>query len=532
MGRQCIAPVPKPRKRRSTSGLSEAESGRVSVSNLLSSTPEQSSTPAVASYGAAPSQSYFAPQPRQPDVYREPLPVQVDRPYDARQPFPSLFAERLGLSARGMPPEDLLNGTNHHAVQDCLAAFQPMQHSSLFTKIASNSDPFELVTRRPITTLAICIVTLAAYPEKQDRMCKALKHSLTERRSSKSEPSVDEATGLLIYLNWVHHHGADHSFYCDLHHLAALATEIGRLGRLDVETQRLLLGCYYLCSTSTIGDASRSNPLPWSQELGRLLGQLSRVPSDAQDRTLVALVELARSSEELGVSLQKTLSQYATGQQHVAIDMYTTASSQNLANIARANPHLASSLAFRAAHVQTQAYALRSASANDTNKVLEAALSIKDLIESVLSLPPALMHQMCVVDWTSLLAVLAFMVQLFIPSMSQAASWAAGPLHTTIQPIHVLDALATHMRSAPYNERNERFTGWFSDLTGALKAKVSRDGRRTSAESMGGFRPVNQEQSPPAPVSSRRQSGNVVDPFGVFRPELLEDTFWDRFLNQ
>lgn len=533
MGRQCIAAIPKPRKRRSTSGLSETESGRLSVSNLLSSTPDHSTTPtATSSFAPAPSQSCTAPQSRQHDIYRTSSSAQVDRRFDPRPAFSSLFAEKLGLSSRDVLPQDLLNDTNEHVVQDCLAAFQPMQYSGPFLTIPSNSDPFELVTRRPITTLAICIATLTAYPHKQDGMCRALRHALIVRRNTKGEPSVDEAMGLLIYLNWSHHHRADHSFYCDLHHLAALATEIGRLVGLDVETQRLLLGCYYLCSTLTSSDASRSNPLLWNRELERMLDQLIRSMPDTQDRSLIALVELARSSEELNGSLQKTMLSHATGMQNAAIDMYVIASQYAHMILVRANPDVAQCLALLATRVQTQAYALRSASPNDTNKVLETAVSIKDVIESVLSQPPISMHQMCIVDWTSLLAVLAFMVQLFIPSSSPITQWAAGPLHSTIQPFHVLDALATHMRSAPYNERNERLLRWFTDLTEAMKAKLNRDGRRTSAESSGGFRPVNQSQSPPVLATSRRQSGSVADPVGVFKPELLEDTYWDRFLNQ
>lgn len=533
MGRQCIAAVPKPRKRRSTSALSETDTGRVSVSNLLSSTPEHPATPTATSYAAAPAQSFSAPKPRQPDAYREALPAQVDKPFDARPPFTSLFAERLGLSDIESRPRDLLNGTSQHVVHDCVTAFCSLQQTTPFIQITPTSDPYEMVSRRPITTLAICAVTLTSYSDKQDRICDALKRALIGRRATNSEPNMDEAAGLLIYLSWAHRTRPGHSFYCDLHQLAALATEVGRSGRLDYETQRLLLGCYYFCSTLTSSDASRPNPFPWTQDLGRLAEQFSRSSQNAQDRMLVLLIELARSSEELSTSLREASSDNARNLQVAAIDMYVTASRQSLASLARVDPDFALSLPARATRVYIQAQALRSAPPNDTSTILEAAHSIKNIVEMVLSLPPAFMHQASITDWTPLLAALAFMVSLFTPSTSPTASWAAAPLHSAIQPIKVLDALANHMSSVPYNERNERFTRWFSDLTEALKARLNREGRRVSGESAGGFRPVNQSQSPPAPASlSRMQSGSVVDPFGVFKPELLEDAFWDRVLNQ
>lgn len=219
---------------------------------------------------------------------------------------------------------------------------------------------------------------------------------------------------------------------------------------------------------------------------------------------------------------------------------------------------LGGTLGYPAAVIHLQHKVLSSSDSPDSSSLITCACTIKDYIDDLLARPAATLHQLAILDWTSLMTTLVLMARLSKP-LPHAAGWEAGALHYMLQPEQTLDALCAHMGGAPEGDplspRNESLLLWFCKVCDSIKIRILHgrdpkaassllngesqyetlsalgrgvDSAEPSSVAYGGrFRPVNQE----APTEHNMNEAQLEDPtFDFLGSGFLDSNVWETFM--
>ena len=160
MSRECLPSIPKPRKRQSINGLGEPEIRGAPLSHILDNT----ALPMQTTSSRSPMPSHHG-QPRYSDSLRHASGALSEVTQDRSQSFKAFFAQRLELDEHAPSFTDCLTGVDHAFVQESFSIFERMAKRSPFISPlvdSSRMDIMRTVSENPVTTLAICTVTVAA----------------------------------------------------------------------------------------------------------------------------------------------------------------------------------------------------------------------------------------------------------------------------------------------------------------------------------------------------------------------------------
>lgn len=336
--------------------------------------------------------------------------------------------------------------------------FRQLTPNFPFVELSPGADVISMVAQRPLLTLAICTVASASYPELQERLSQAFQYALSSKVILGSERSMDLLTGMLVYLAWHHHYMTQPQVYHQLYMLAGLAADLGlyrpRLDPVDptraLERDRAFVGCYYLCSGLSASGFDKPNPLRWTRNLRTCAENAALSGTLPSDRSLVSILELAHAMDDMEESIRHDIvAQYSNTLPYV--DLQTKATHQRLKALKREHPSLAAFLGFEAATIHIYQRLLRLSETPDYPILIQCACAIKDLIEGLTSRPPAILHQLAIVDWSYLVEILVLMARVSKP-LSNTSSWEAGALTSMLQPETMLDAIWNHANSTPAND--------------------------------------------------------------------------------
>lgn len=201
-----------------------------------------------------------------------------------------------------------------------------------------------MVVRRPVQTLAICIVASAANPDLQHRLVNIWKTSLANKAIIQGERSFDLLLGLLVFLAWHHHYMQKNQIYQYLHLLAGMVSDLGLRKHATglhpseaMEYDRALLGCYYLaCGLSTMG-FGKPTPLRWDATMhhsGERLRAGSNLPSD---QTLLSAIALQHAVENIHEVMDTELS-YAKSTNSTFMEMHAKVIKQRMQTLKHEHP--------------------------------------------------------------------------------------------------------------------------------------------------------------------------------------------------
>ena len=394
---------------------------------------------------------------------------------------------------------------------------------------------------RPLTALAVCMVTSAADHDRHERLAYAFRLSLSAKAVIGAERSVDILLGLLIYVAWSHQIQARVQLYQHLCLLAGMAADleqerqpqqVGVEQTIRSELDRAILGSYFLCSFVSVQGLEKCCPMPWTDSLRRCAESVATIGETSTDRELVPLLEIARALNDmepiLHVSAETSISS-------ARYELAAKAASHRLKALKRSYPQLASSLTFSAITVEVQYRQSEYGNSSDSaTAIIECACTIKEFIDDLLSRPPAYVHQMSLVEWTCLLRVATLLVEVAEPK-SRASSWETDALMSMLQPKQTLDKLYAHAASAPAGDqlapRSEGLLRKLRELIDRLKRVLmattigpAKDGR---------FRPGNEARVAMADRPLPYQPDELPRrPETLFRGGVLEDEFWNGLTNR
>ncbi|TKA82905.1 hypothetical protein B0A55_01164 [Friedmanniomyces simplex] len=544
MGKDCIAAIPKARKRRSLDGDLSASPLRADSSRARGDAPEAGveSTPVTNQYRGA----------RQ---------HQTDLSHTGSRSFTKLLAQGLGIEDSS---EDLLRGLDYNYVQTRLTVFRQLTVQFPFYCLRPDASAITMATDRPVTTVAICTVACSAQPDVQARLAQAFRQTVSAKVIVDGERSMDLLQGLLIFLAWHHNYMVKQQIHQMLYLLAGMAADLGlyrqphRNDELNLaaalEQDRAFLGCYYLCCGLPIMGFDKPSPLRWTDNLRRCAEHLAMSGSHPQDNTLVGIVELVRAVDDLQETL-RTGGEAKRPSYIAYVDMQTKATTHRLKALKREHPELAGTLSYAAANIHFYHRILRVGDAPDTATLIQCACAIKEYVDDLLGRPPILLHQIAIVDWTNLLEILILMARVSKP-LPNTGGWEAGALSSMLQPEAILDALHAHMAAAltgdPLAPRHEGQLQWFrgvcdnikkrilQERTGGVGTLLLHDSPYETVHSLGlngqsaqgRFRPVNEPYGSelPIPRQPEHQGPKAFDSFSLFDGGLLDDSFWNNFL--
>ena len=503
-------------------------------------------------------------QPRYPESLKHASGALSDITQDRNQSFISLFAQRLEINDNAPSVVDCLSGVDHAFVQESFSIFERMAKRSPFiTSFADNPrmNILRTVSESPVTTLAICTVTVAANTELRHRLVRAFRQIISTKCIIEGRCTLDLMSGLSIHTMWHHRFMPKKQIYRYLHILAGMSAELGLYAQAGdyntynngSETPLLFLGCHYLCTTLAGVASDKPSPLRWSDHL-------TRVAQQAGGRGLwigrgdgPGLVELGRHLEDADAAIRNASESEA---QRRAWSIWHNSGSvlRRLKESFPRNGNFRSHPDMEASKIIMSSIILQNSGAlpmNSHTKILtEVAVSVKDYFDELISTSPAMIFSFTIVDWTNLLAVLAVLVLILHP---QFESWEAvpGAIRGLLEPEALLDTLIARMSAAHAQERHDELLDWFSALTAKIKMKWRQDqaamrartGSGDVSETEARFRPVNagrfsggadrfgagsDSQVPPRPHSG---SGTCEVEVGrTCKLDLLEDAFWERLL--
>lgn len=511
-------------------------------------------------------------QPTYSDSLRHASGALSDITQDRNQSFTSFFAQRLELDDHAPSFVDCLTGVDHAFVQESFSIFERMAKRSPFTSpFADNPrmDIMRTVSESPVTTLAICTVTVAANTELRNRLVRAFRHIISTKCIVEGRCNLDLMSGLSIHTMWHHRFMHKKNIYRYLHLLTGMTAELGLYAQggdynnfNSSETPLLFLGCHYLCTTLAGIASDKPSPFHWSDHL-------TRVAQQAGGRGLwigrgdgPGLVELGRHLEDADTAIRNASE--AEAQRRAWSIWHNSGSALRRLKEAfpqtgnyRLHPDMeASKITMASIILQNSSSVAQPQKNNQAKTLTETAVGIKDYLDDLVSSPPATLSLFTIIDWTNLLAVLAALVLILHP---QFETWEAvpGALRGLLEPETLLDSLVARMGAAQAWERHDELLDWFSALVGRVKAKWRQDNAAMRARTGSGdvsetearFRPVNagrfsggerfgggesQQQQPQ--LGPRPQSGFGGGPScdievgRVCKLDLLEDAFWERFL--
>ena len=563
MNRECLASIPKPRKRQSINGLGEPEIRGAPLSHILDNTTAALPLQTTSSRSPMPSHPV---QPRYSDSLRHASGALSDITQDRNQSFASFFAQRLEVDDHAPSFVDCLSGVDHAFVQESLSTFDQMAKRSPFIPTFADNprmDIMRMVSENPVTTLAICTVTIAANIGLRHRLVRAFRQIISTKCIMEGRCSLDLMSGLSIHTMWHHRFMHKKQIYRYLHLLAGMSAELGLYVQPgdynnyynSSETPLLFLGCHYLCTTLSGVASDKPSPFRWSDHL-------TRVAQQAGGRGLwigrgdgPGLVELSRHLEDADTAIRNASEAEA---QRRAWSIWHNSGSvlRRLKESFPRNGNFRSHPDMEASKIITSSIILQNSSAlpmNSQTKILtEVAVSVKDYLDELISSPPATIFFFTIIDWTNLLAVLAVLVLILHP---QFETWEAAPgaIRGLLEPEALLDSLIARMSAAHAQERHDELLDWLSALVNKIKLKWRQDqatmrartGSGDVSETEARFRPVNVSRfsggggdrfggaGGDSQVLPRPHSGSGVCDVEVGRTcklDLLEDAFWERLL--
>lgn len=496
MGKECHPAVPKPRKRRTQSNVGESEG--ISLGEFASSSS--------AAQGPAP--KFDSPSGKQPDYSqrRDVLLSRHDLSHTDSKSFVSLFARGLGNSAvspilfgacwQGFGPqllmtllqacEELLHGIDYTFVANSFTVYRQLTPNFPFVELRPGADVVSMVASRPVLTLAVCTVAASARPEVQSRLSQAFRYTISSKVILGSERSMDLLTGFMVFLAWHHHYMSPHHIYQQLTLLAGIAADLGLyqpwLEPTDpssaLERDRAFVGCYHLCAHISATGFDKPCPLRWSKHLRNCAESAAASGGLASDRALPSILELACAVDEMEDQLRQAGEVQYPIPMHF-VELHTRAASQRLKALKRQYPTLGGALVFSAANIHIYQRLLRASDNPESSALIQCACAIKEYVDELMARPPSTLHQMALVDWVNLLEILVLMARVFKP-LPSTGGWEAGALTSMLQPDLALDAICSHMMSAPANDtlspRNEQLLQWLRSISEGIKRQISLDG--------------------------------------------------------
>ncbi|QIX01937.1 hypothetical protein AMS68_007454 [Peltaster fructicola] len=538
MNRDCIPAVPKPRKRRATDSF---EPKGVPLADLI-----DHQSPRLDTF-------------RSPRSYTNgdhvPL-AQPDLDFDNRS-FTRLFAQGLAIDERSC--DYLLHGIDHSYVRLCCTRFTYMTACFPFVSVPF-ADAKAMVTRRPVTTAAICTVASASQPEIQSRMSEAFRHALAMRCIMEGERSIDLMVGLLIYIAWHHQYYKKQQIYQNLCLLAGMATDLGiqkipslgeqARGALDAESQRAFIGVYYVTTSLSLMGFSKPAPLSWCSSLDHFASSLYSTSS--RELNLQPYIDLAHLLEDHA----QLMAAAPPVQSAAYYDLATKSALSSLKTLKRIHPTASSITAVAAAAIHINARSLTESSSSNLpgSALMQTAVALKEYLDELLLRPPSTLHHLAVVDWTNLLEVLILTTRLsspqFLSSISRVAGgglgWESSALASMLQPDAVLDAVCAHMAAATdQSVRHEGLLTWLRGTCDSIKRRMQHDrngdesyfdavssldrARKSSnaGHDEGRFRAVNAEPTPAVHRAPPTWSPRTDFSFDLFAGGgLLDESFW------
>lgn len=537
MSRDCLPSIPKPRKRSSLTGLTEPEVNGVPLPHVAHNNVPTFHTPGH----SAP----FDPvrDNRHQDALVDALLARPDVKQNGSWSFASLFARGLGLANNSQEPIEALKGIDCSFVRDSFAAFSRMASRSPFLDLP-DTDVLRMVTRRPVTSLAACIVARAADTFLQPRLVKTFRQILASKVFMEGEKSVDLMHGLLIHIAWHHHYMSKAQVHELMYLVAGMASDHGlyrqHLQNIvsaqlpDGRTQLLFLESYYIC-TALAGLGSESpSPLPWSENLSRiaLRSHLKGTSHDADEA--IPLIELARTLGHFDSTIRESSRTHDIPSQPCKWSIWHNSESElkRLTELAHRIPSLASESHFHAARLNIYTIVLQNGMRVDAGLLTNMAVGVKDYFDIIFSRHATALADMSIVTWTNLLFVLAALTLIHHPKCESLEA-VPGALRGLLETDSIFDALTARLSAAVTHEN------WLRCLVARIRAKVShapsrgRTGSGEVSESEARFRPVNAGPGISNEANIGRRGSGVceVDVGRVCKLHLLEDEFWDRLLS-
>ncbi|EME49397.1 hypothetical protein DOTSEDRAFT_163734 [Dothistroma septosporum NZE10] len=448
MDRDCVPAVPKPRKRRTESGIAFGADQGIPLLDFA----------AASSSTAAPPPHHFDParSAHSDEAERRSLLQQHDLSHTDSKTFVALFSRGLGNVAA---VDDLLRGVDYNFVANSFTIFRQLQVHFPFVDLKPDADAISMVARRPMLTLAICTVAAATYPEAQSRLSQAFQYALSSKVILGTERSIDILAGVLVYLAWHHHYLPDQQVYQQLFLMAGIAADLGlyrpRLDALDpegtLERDRTFVGCYYLsCGLAATG-FDKPSPCRWTINFRRCANGVAYDGTLTTDRDLPGLLELAVAMDDMENSIRHELA----AEQRLPIqfvDLHAKNTIQRLKALKREHPSLSGSLAYMAAMNHVYQRILRINDAPDSSVLIQAACSIKDYLEDLLARPPSLLHHSAILDWASLVESIVLMARITNRS-TFAEGWESGALTSMLPCEQLLVSIYAHVSAAPQSDR-------------------------------------------------------------------------------
>ncbi|CZT22658.1 uncharacterized protein RCC_08363 [Ramularia collo-cygni] len=463
--RECVPAIPKARKRQTLEG------------GLPDGAVNQSiATPSRPSLFDPPSSKATSVQPTDTSA----LVLRHDLSNTGSKTFFSLFSRGLGSSPAY---EDLLKGVDYKFVANSFTVFQQLTPYFPFVELSPAADVVAMVAYRPIMTLAVCTVASASSPTTQDRLSQAFLYCLSLKAILSDESSLDLLTGLLVYLAWQHHYLSQQHTYQKLCLLAGIAGDLGLYQAgfsttdspgSNLERDRAFVGCYYLCSTLCATGYDKPNPLRWTDNLRPAAVNASRIGALPSDQELTASLELTRALDEFSEIVNEHNGEVATSTH--SMELHTKSTLHRVKALKREYPSLASSLGYAAVNLHIYQRLLRLHPTLDSSTLIQCACAVKEYADELLSRPASTLHRIAIVDWTNFLEILLLMAKVSKPS---TGGWEAGALTSMLQPETVLDALCSHMASAPAKDplsfRHEGLLQRFREVGEGIKRLFLHD---------------------------------------------------------
>ncbi|SMQ46861.1 unnamed protein product [Zymoseptoria tritici ST99CH_3D7] len=496
MGRECVPSMPKPRKRRTQSGIAEADGPRIRT------------FPVAPPVGPPP--RFDPPTVQKPD--ENILLTRHDISHTDSRSFVSLFSRGLGNAT---VCEELLNGIDYSFVSNSFTKFRQLTSHFPFVEIAPNADVLTKVACRPMLTLAVCTVASASRPDIQDRLSQAFLYALASKSVLTDDRSLDTFAGLLVFLAWHHHYLPQHQVYQKLCLLAGMATDLGLYRSYNfaaagsaLETDRAMVGAYHLCCGLS-AKFDKANPLRWTKNLRSSAESVAQFGTLPIDCTFLGVLELAHAMDDLDDTLRQH--GYQSAAKHF-VNLSTKSALHRLDALKRDHPTLNGTLAFASATIRIHQQRLRHGDINDSSVLIETACAVKEYLDELLARPPSTLHQMGVVAWADFLEILVVMAHVSKPS--QTAGWEAGAVSSMLQPDAILDSIYGLMASTPADDplvlRSEALQRRLYDICQATNGRLS-----------------NQERNSSGADAAQRAAKTGFDLLDYFGAGVLDSGFWD-----
>ncbi|WPG99711.1 Hypothetical protein R9X50_00253000 [Acrodontium crateriforme] len=536
--------MPRPRKRKTQSAVAFDSTKGISISDILANQSQISPRPDVSH------------QVEQNGTSKEHIAYKPGTTYAGGQSLACAFKQSVDLDPSVV---QLLHGIDCNCVQRSFVIFRQMMPFFPFVTLRPDSEPSNMISSRPMTTMAICVVTLPANKELQDRLCKAFRQALASKVIVGAERSLDLMVGLLIWIAWHHQYMYKQQIYQELCLLAGMAADMGLYNGASmtmdadeaVERNRAFVGCYYLCCNLSMVAFNKPSPMRWTDELHRLAEELALAARIPQDTALIGTLELVHAMQDLedDFRAQKVFKR-STGAHY--IELLVKTGHQHLKTLRREHPTLAGTLGFAAATIHLHHRFLKCSESPDSATLIQCTCAIKDYLDDVLARPPITLHRVNIIEWTNVLEILILMARVSKP-LPQAAGWEAGAVSSMLQPEVLLETVCTHMGSVPPNDllapRIECTYEWFTRVCTGIKKRILQergiggasglrndDANFDQLGSLGSFRPVNDANAFPSQHSKMMEPETPtmpacdLDSIDFFGAGVLDDDFWDSFM--